>query len=90
MRRPRTRTKPLPAKQPLQGRAYQALAKALRDRAGELGLSVRGLADRLGKPPTTVHKTLWGQRRLDPIEYVDWCDALGVTDPIALVKATRN
>jgi len=30
------------------------------------------LAERLDRPRTTVHKTLTGQRRLDPIEFLDW------------------
>ncbi len=80
----------LPSKQPLQKNAYQALAKALKARAEELGLSVRELADRLGKPRTTVHKTICGQRRLDPIEFVDWCEALGWDDPMAVIKSVRR
>ena len=81
---------PLPAKQPLQNSAYQALAQRLQKRAEELGLSVRALAEKLGKPRTTVHKTLTGQRRLDPIEFLDWCDALEWDDPLAVLNAVRR
>lgn len=86
----KNKSKPLPAKQPLQSRAYQALAQSLRTRADELGLSVRALAERLGRPSTTVHKTLCGQRRLDPIEFVDWCEALELDDPLAVIAAARD
>lgn len=79
----------LPAKQPLQNSAYQALARLLQERADELGLSVRALAERLGRPRTTVHKTLTGQRRLDPIEFLDWCEALEWNDPIAILTPIR-
>ena len=56
-------------------------------RADELGLSVRELERRVGKPRTTVHKTLGGQRRLDPIEFVQWCDALGIANPVAVIRS---
>lgn len=83
-------SKPLPAKQPLQRSSYKLLAGALRARATELEFSVRTLATRLGKPPTTVHKTLSGQRRLDPIEFLDWCEALELSDPIAVIEGVRR
>lgn len=86
----RNQPKPLRAKQPLQRGAYQALAKLLQQRAAELDLSVRALAERLGRPRTTVHKTLGGQRRLDPIEFLDWCEALGWDDPIAIINSVRR
>lgn len=78
-----------PAKQPLQSSAYQALARLLQERADELGLSVRALAERLGRPRTTVHKTLTGQRRLDPIEFLDWSEALEWDDPIEVIQSVR-
>jgi len=82
--------KSLPAKQPLQRSAYQGLATLLQNRADELGLSVRQLAKRLDRPRTTVHKTLCGQRRLDPIEFLDWCEALEWDDPVAVINSVRN
>jgi hypothetical protein len=84
------KSRPLLAKQPLQRSGYQALAKAIRLRAEELELSVRDLASRLRKPRTTVHKTLCGDRRLDPIEFVDWCRALEWTDPMAIIESVRR
>lgn len=80
----------LPAKQPLQREPYQALARALQGRADELELSVRALAERLGRPRTTVHKTLCGQRRIDPVEFLDWCDALELDDPIEVIQSVRR
>lgn len=86
----RSNRKPLPAKQPLQRGAYQSLARLLRERADELGLSVRTLATRLKRPRTTVHKTLTGQRRIDPIEFLDWCEALELDDPLGVVASIRR
>jgi len=59
-------------------------------RAEELDLSVRALAERLGRPRTTVHKTLTGQRRMDPIEFLDWCEALEWDDPVAVIESVRR
>jgi transcriptional regulator with XRE-family HTH domain len=82
--------RPLPAKQPLQSRPYQALASRIKARAEELGLSVRDLAARIGRPRTTVHKTLSGQRRLDPMEFLDWCEALEWDEPLAVIESVRR
>jgi len=84
---PRTALK---TKQPLQRAAYEALAQALGDRATALGLSVRLLAARLKAPSTRVHKTLRCQRRLDPLEFLDWCEALEIADPIAFLRGIKG
>lgn len=84
------KARPLPAKQPLQGSAYQGLARLLKARAGEQKLSVRDLEKRMGKPRTTVHKTLGGQRRLDPIEFLEWCDALNIADPVGAIRSVMT
>jgi hypothetical protein len=82
--------KPLPAKQPLQRGEYQALTRLLRTRAKEMKLSIRKLEKALNKPRSTVHKTLSGQRRLDPIEFISWCEALELKDPVAVIKSVRK
>jgi len=64
--------------------------RAMAARADELGLSVRALAIRLDRPKTTVHKTLCGQRRMDPIEFLDWCEALEIKDPVKMINAVRK
>lgn len=79
----------MPSKQPLQASGYQALARRIQERATELELSVRALAERLDRPRTTVHKTLRGQRRLDPIEFLDWCEALEWEDPLSVLETVR-
>jgi cyanate lyase len=89
---PRQRAaKPIPVRPPLQRAANQSLARLLARRAKEQELSIRDLADALGVAPTTVHKTLRGQRRLDPFEFVDWCEALDLGDPVrVLASLTRR
>lgn len=82
----REKSQSLPSKQPLQQEPYRSLVRLLSARASELGLSVRALAERLDRPRTTVHKTLTGQRRMDPIEFLVWCDALEWDDPVAILR----
>ncbi len=84
------RAKPIPVKPPLQRGANQALARLLNKRAEDLGLSVRDLGRRLKMPSTTVYKTLRGQRRLDPIEFLDWCEALELKDPVAVIRSVAR
>jgi hypothetical protein len=38
-------------------------------------MTQRALARRLAKPASYVHKTEVGERRIDPIEFIDWCRA---------------
>ena len=86
----RKRRKPPAAKQPLQRGAYKALAEAIKGRAAMNGLSVRVLAGKLGVPSTRVHKTLRCQRRMDPLEFLDWCEVLDIKDPVAFLRAVRK
>lgn len=75
---------------PLQRAANQALARLLARRTKEQALSIRDLADALGMAPTTVHKTLRGQRRLDPFEFVEWCEALELGDPVRVLASLKR
>ena len=59
----------------------------LRKQREEKGLSMRELAAILDKPHSFVGKVEQGERRLDVIEYVHYCKALGVS-PITGLKAT--
>jgi transcriptional regulator with XRE-family HTH domain len=45
-------------------------------------LSMRALAERMHKPHSYVQKVEQGERRLDVVEYVWYCQTLGV-DPLA-------
>ena len=42
------------------------------------------------RPRTTVHKTLTIQRRMDTIEFLDWCGALEIKDPVKLIRSVRK
>lgn len=51
----------------------------LRGERERQGMTMRALASRLGKPHSYVQKVEQGERRLDVVEYVWYCDALGVS-----------
>ena len=54
-----------------------ALLKWLREAREASGLSMRDLACRLGKPHSYVQKVESGERRLDVVEFVWYCRAVG-------------
>lgn len=58
-----------------ESKAFLTWLKAEREAAG---LSMRDLAERLNKPHSFVQKVESGERRLDVVEYVWYCDALHV------------
>lgn len=61
-------------------RHYIALLQLLRDLRGEVGLTQVELAGRLGNTQTFVSKVERGERRMDLVEFTEFCDALEI-DP---------
>ena len=55
----------------------------------EKELTMRDLAERLETQHSFVQKVENGERRLDLIEYLRYCEALGV-DPIAGMRKVQN
>lgn len=51
---------------------FRALLRKIRE---ESGLSQTALADKLGKPQTFVSKSEIGERRIDFLETLDFCEA---------------
>lgn len=47
-------------------------------------MTQRALAKKLGKPPSYVHKTEIGDRRMDPMEFIAWCRACKLDPPTSL------
>jgi transcriptional regulator with XRE-family HTH domain len=65
---------------------YQALRKWLKaERQKQEGLTLRVLAARLGIHHSIVGKIEQGERKLDVMEFVEYCEALGV-DPVAGIR----
>ena len=57
---------------------YRKFANLLRTWRTEAGLTQRELATKLKKPPSYVHKCEVAERKLDPLELIDWWKACGV------------
>jgi len=62
--------------------SYQTLLTLLRDLRERAGITQLALAESLGNTQTFISKVERGERRIDVVEFVEICDALGV-DPVA-------
>lgn len=69
--------------------AYRRLCGLLRRWRSEAGLTQRELAAKLRKPPSYVHKTEVGERRIDPLEFVAWSRACD-RDPAAAIADVQR
>lgn len=56
----------------------QALINWLRDTREVQGVSMREMGERIGRPHSFVQKVEVGERRLDVVEFIWYCEALGV------------
>jgi transcriptional regulator with XRE-family HTH domain len=61
--------------------SYQTLLTLLRDLRERAGITQLALAESLGNTQTFISKIERGERRIDVVEFVEICDALGV-DPV--------
>lgn len=68
--------------------AYRRLCRRLLAQRGEAGLTQRALAAKLKRPHSYVAKVEHGDRRIDPVEFVEWCRACGF-DPAKEVELIR-
>jgi len=71
---------------------YQVLLGLLRSLRENCGITQTALAERIGNTQTFVSKVERGERRLDVIEFAEWCEALGCAPEKAFGKllATRE
>jgi transcriptional regulator with XRE-family HTH domain len=83
----------------LYSKTYDALRLWLKSKRDEKGLSIRALAEMLGRHHSIVGKIEQSRRKIDIVEFVEYCRILGV-DPhdgleiiileMESVKATRD
>lgn len=59
---------------------YQTLIEALKAARKSAGMTQQNLADRLGRPQSFVAKVEGCERRLDLVEFLHFCRAIGA-DP---------
>lgn len=60
-------------------RDYEVLLRLLREERKRSGLTQAELAERLGLDQSTVSKCERGERRLDLVEVMAFCEAMGVS-----------
>lgn len=58
---------------------YKLLIEILKDARKQIGVTQVELADRLGNTQTFISKIERGERRLDMVEFVEACEAIGVS-----------
>ena len=64
---------------------YQTLLTLLRDLRERAGFTQLSLAESLGNTQTFISKIERGERRIDVVEFIEICDALGA-DPVATFR----
>lgn len=64
---------------------YQTLLTLLRDLRERAGVTQLALAESLGNTQTFISKVERGERRIDVVEFIEICDALGA-DPTAAFR----
>lgn len=64
---------------------YKKLCRMLLELRTEADLTQRALAERMKIPHSMVFKIEHGERRIDPVEFAQWCRACGA-DPSDIIK----
>lgn len=64
---------------------HQALMQVLVETRKSKGVTQQELADRLNRPQSYIAKVETGERRLDVIEFIEWCQSVGAP-PDAVVN----
>jgi transcriptional regulator with XRE-family HTH domain len=67
----------------------KALLEWLKAARESKGLTMRELSARLGKPHSYVQKVEQGERRLDVVEFVWYCEALEI-NPVQGIKSLMS
>lgn len=73
----------------LENPRYKKLISELNFVREKHGLTQQDVADRMEKPQSFVAKTEGFERRLDMIEFVEFCEAIGVSPSSILNKIAR-
>jgi transcriptional regulator with XRE-family HTH domain len=75
---------------PQHSERYKRVCRALIDARKNKKITQSYIAEQLGKPQSYVSKYESGERRLDVVEFLDVCSALGVGPAILLRKIGRE
>lgn len=73
----------------LPARAYPELSRLLKEARTDAGMTQQTTATALGRPQSFVSKYEQGERRLDVIEFIEVCSALGCDPRMIIGKLQR-
>ncbi len=73
----------------IHAKEHVALRELLKKQREKMGLTQRDLGERLQVHHTLIGKVETGDRRLDVIEFIDYCKALEV-DPCLILNLLKN
>lgn len=68
---------------------HQALMQVLVETRKLKGMTQQELANRLDRPQSYIAKVETGERRLDVIEFLEWCEALGACSPTVIEEISK-
>lgn len=74
----------------LHSKDYKKLTSWLKAQRASQGLTMRELAMKMGVTHSFIGKVEQGERRLDVIEYLSYCDVLGVSPSAGLRVVSKN
>lgn len=77
-------------KKTLHSSEYQMLTGWLKTQREAKGLSMRELADKMDIPHSFIGKVEQRERKLDVIEYIAYCEALGISPTEGIKLITRK
>ena len=83
------RMPPWGKKKSLHSPAYDRFLDLLRQMRVDAGLTQRQLGEKIGRAHGYVSKTELGERRLDMVEFIEYCDGCAV-DPAKFIQRFRR
>lgn len=73
----------------LYSKEYAVITHWLREQRIGKGITIRALAELLDASHSFVGKVEMGERRLDIVEYVTYCEALGISPDTGIQKLRK-
>lgn len=68
---------------------YQRFLEALREARQDLGITQTQLAERLGNRQVFISKLERGERRMDVVDFIEYCEAAGI-DPVSFFRKLKE
>lgn len=76
-------------KKTIYSQSSQVLTACLRDSRKSAGLTIRQLAEKMNVHHSIIGKIETGERRLDVIEFIEYCEILGI-EPNTIIEKLKK